>query len=200
MNDKQKDIMSLVDENVAQEVVKRAGRNPEGKGLPTVVETEKGDNAKYLKHSLAMWDLPVIDIRDEKLVEERIKWYFGHCIEDDMKPTVSGLALSLGIDRKTLWRWATGQARDITHSPIVKKAYDILSNQWEEYMQNGKINPVSGIFLGKNHFGYVDKQEIVVEPRNPLGDDVDPREVQKKYLEEQKALEIAESSTIDNKD
>jgi hypothetical protein len=31
-------------------------------------------------------------------------------------------------------------------------------------MTNGKINPVSGIFLGKNYFGYQDKQEYVVTP------------------------------------
>ena len=35
---------------------------------------------------------------------------------------------------------------------------------WENYMQNGKINPVSGIFLGKNNFGYQDKQEMVLTP------------------------------------
>ena len=27
-------------------------------------------------------------------------------------------------------------------------------------MQEGKINPVSGIFLGTNHFGYVSRQEL----------------------------------------
>lgn len=53
---------------------------------------------------------------------------------------------------------------------------------WEDYMQNGKINPVSGIFLGKNHFGYTDKQEIVVEPKNPLGEAESPEELKRKYL------------------
>ena len=40
----------------------------------------------------------------------------------------------------------------------------MLEALWEDYMQNGKINPVSGIFLGKNNFGYLDKQEYVVTP------------------------------------
>ena len=39
-----------------------------------------------------------------------------------------------------------------------------MENMWENYMQNGKINPVSGIFLGKNNFGYQDKQEMVLTP------------------------------------
>ena len=39
-----------------------------------------------------------------------------------------------------------------------------MSVLWEEYMQNGKINPASGIFLGKNNYGYKDVQDIVVKP------------------------------------
>ena len=35
-------------------------------------------------------------------------------------------------------------------------------------MQNGKINPVSGIFLAKNNYGYVDKVEHVVEAKATL--------------------------------
>jgi hypothetical protein len=46
----------------------------------------------------------------------------------------------------------------------------VLEALWEDYMQNGKINPVSGIFIGKNHFGYQDKQEVVLTPNNPLGE------------------------------
>ena len=46
-----------------------------------------------------------------------------------------------------------------------------MENMWENYMQNGKINPVSGIFLGKNNFGYQDKQEMVLTPNtNPEAD------------------------------
>jgi hypothetical protein len=39
-----------------------------------------------------------------------------------------------------------------------------MEQLWENYMQNGKINPVSGIFLGKNHYGMQDKTEYVVTP------------------------------------
>ena len=51
-------------------------------------------------------------------------------------------------------------------------------------MMNGKINPVSGIFIGKNHFGYTNKQEIVLVPKNPLGDiEETPEDIQQRYLE-----------------
>ena len=171
-------------EETVKDITKRKGNNPQGIGGFGDVDTTPGDNARYLRHSLSMWDLPVIDISDPKQVEERIVWYFDKCADDDMKPTVSGMALALGVDRRTLYDWSRGNVRGVTHSPIVKKAMDLLAAMWEDYMQNGKINPVSGIFLGKNHFGYQDKQEIVVEPKNPLGEAENAEEIKRKYLEE----------------
>lgn len=50
-------------------------------------------------------------------------------------------------------------------------------------MQTGKINPVSGIFLMKNNFGYADKQEVVLTPNNPLGDQTTNEELEQRYLE-----------------
>lgn len=50
-------------------------------------------------------------------------------------------------------------------------------------MLNGKINPVTGIFLGKNHFGYADKQEVVLTPNSPLGDAKDTKELEERYIE-----------------
>lgn len=176
--------LPAISADTAKEVVKRKGNNPTGIGGFGDVDVQPGDNARYLRHAMGMWDLPPLDIADAEAVEERIKWYFSYCIQDDMKPTVSGLAMALGIDRKTLNNWNRGETRGVTHLPIVKKAMAALEILWEDYMQNGKINPVSGIFLGKNHFGYTDKQEIVVEPKNPLGDADDPEAIKQKYLAE----------------
>lgn len=188
----------LLPEETAKEVVKRKGNNPDGIGGFGDIDTKPGDNARYLRHALAAYNLEPIDIADAEQVEKRILWYFEHCVQDDMKPTVTGMANALGIDRRTLYDWSRGKFRDVTHSPIVKKAMNILEELWEDYMQNGKINPVSGIFLGKNHFGYADKQEIVVEPKNPLGDTDDPEEVKRRYLEE--AAETAETDNPDGAD
>ena len=49
-------------------------------------------------------------------------------------------------------------------------------------MQNGKVNPVSGIFLGKNNFGYKDQQEYVVTP-NQMGEHESPAAIEAKYDE-----------------
>lgn len=183
MEKKIKNNTDLTVEQVKGVAEKRGGNhNPTGAGGFGDVDVSPGDNTRYLRHSLSMWNLPAIDISDAGQVEERIGWYFNKCAEDDMKPSVSGMALALGVDRRTLYDWSRGNFRGVTHSPIVKKAMDLLAAMWEDYMQNGKINPVSGIFLGKNHFGYTDKQEIVVEPKNPLGEAESPEDIKKKYL------------------
>ena len=129
---------------------------------------EPGDNSRFLRHALTTINMPPIDISDPKQVEERIDWYFEHCIDNEMKPTVMGFCNSLGIAKSTLWEWRNGGYRGNTHQAIIVRAYKILEELWEDYMQNGKINPVAGIFLGKNNFGYADTQEHVLIPKNQV--------------------------------
>ncbi len=144
-----------------------------------------GDNARYLRHALAAWELPPLDLDDDEAVNERIAWYFHHCAEDDMKPTVTGLANALGVHRDTLHRWSTGARRGekSDRGDSIKRAYAMLAELWEDYMLNGKVNPVSGIFLGKNHFGYTDKQEVTLTPGTPLGEPVDQAALEDKYAD-----------------
>ncbi len=155
-------------------------KNPK-KSAEMAPQTEPGDNRKYLLHSLKIAGLPKIDLNDVSQIEERICTYFSVCAEDDMKPSVTGLALAIGICRKTLWQWSQGENSD--RSNTIKKAYTILNLMMEEYMQNGKINPVSGIFLMKNNFGYSDKQEFVLTPNSPLGQQKSTEELEQKYID-----------------
>lgn len=136
---------------------------------------------------MAMLDWPDVSMREPEQVKVRIGQYFQLCADDDMKPSVAGMALAFGVDRTTLWKWANGV--DSAYVPaesrnLIKKAYQVLNAQMENYMQNGKINPVAGIFLMKNNMGYVDKQEVVLTPNQQLGDQVPAEDLEKKYLED----------------
>ena len=93
-----------------------------------------------------------------------------------------GMANWIGVDRATLTSWKTGEYRNNTHLPVIKKAIDVLEELWADYMQNGKINPASGIFLAKNLFQYRDEQQLVVTPNNPL-DNMAPDTVSDRYLQ-----------------
>lgn len=131
-----------------------------------------GDNSKYVGFNMLLFKLPSIDLNNPEQVEERLNLYFSLCFENDMKPTVSGMAMCLDWNRQQLWSLVTGTPNGkrnqnppqlpSSSTVIIKKAYNFMQNLWEEYMQNGKINPVAGIFLGKNNYGYVDKTETTI--------------------------------------
>ena len=126
-----------------------------------------GDNARFLSNTLEVASLPLIDATDVEQVRQRINEYFSICIKNDMKPTVSGLSLSFGVDRGTFQNWMKGIGGGIKPQEvrdILRFAYTMLTAQMEDYMQNGKINPVAGIFLMKNNMDYKDKTEVVVRP------------------------------------
>lgn len=144
---------------------------------------EPGDNTRYLRMARVAFSLPPIDISDEKQVERRINEYFDFCEQNDKKPNMVGMANWLGVSRDTLNCWRRGDHRLQTHSDVIKKACGMLEDLWQEYMQNGKINPASGIFLGKNMFGYRDQQEVVVTPNQPLGEAESNPQLAEKYVD-----------------
>lgn len=168
----------------AKDLVPRKKRT-DGGGLAKLhnPDVEPGDNSKYLRHALATYNLPPIDIADPAQVEERIGWYFNHCFDNDMKPTVTGFCNSLGVTKETVRNWYSGTYREDSHQAIIRQAYAVLEEMWENYMQNGKINPVAGIFLGKNNFNYSDKQEYVLTPNQQQIDPADVATIEAKYAE-----------------
>lgn len=137
-----------------------------------------GDNARYLRYALASWDLPPIDISDPKQVEQRLNDYFKFCIENDRKPNMVGMANWLGVGDETLRQWKIGMYRSSTHTGLIKKAVRLLEEMWVDYMQNGKVNPASGIFLAKNMFGYRDVIDIAPATPSPLGDAPDQKQLE----------------------
>lgn len=168
---------------MADKPVKSTGRGGKN-NFPAaqIPDTEPGDNTRYLTLALAVQDMPPIDTTDPVQVKNRVREYFSLCAEYDMKPTVKGFLNSLRVAKSTLWEWKQGTYRAGTHQAVILEAYDLLEELWENYMQNGKINPVAGIFLGKNNFGYADKQEYVLTPNTTVSE-VDVSTIEQKYAE-----------------
>ena len=198
--------MDEKNDDIIEQVVKK---KPRGKNIGETLApvTEPGDNAKYLAVGLKLFNLPPIDLRDPEQVADRLNEFFRIHAEADMKPTVSGMAMSLGLDRRRLWEIKSG-AMIGGHTPIdlptltvdnIKKAYNYMEILWENYMQNGKINPVSGIFLGKNNFGYQDKTEYVVTPNTHSDSDYNAEDIKKRYLTDSTTFEqLSDGSDSDS--
>ena len=152
---------------------------------------EPGDNTKFTMIGLELMRLPEIDIRNIDEVNQRLDDYFMLMGKRDVKPTVAGMAMALGVSRQSLWAIVNnapmGGKGNLPNLPAdctdsIKKAYHMMELMWEEYMVHGKINPVTGIFLAKNNFGYQDKQEMVLTP-NTNETMQSPQELERKYLE-----------------
>jgi hypothetical protein len=185
-------------------------KKPRGKNIGETLSpvTEPGDNAKYISVSLKLFNMPSIDLHKPELVQERLTEYFEIHVKADLKPTVAGMAMALGIDRRRLWEIKSGNyhtSSTLADLPFestdsIKKAYDFLENLWENYMNNGKINPVSGIFLAKNNFGYQDKVEHVLTPNMNNSTDYSAEDIRARYLSDSPTIEqLSDSPDFEEK-
>jgi hypothetical protein len=167
--------------------------------------TEPGDNTKYLRLGMEIFNLPAIDLKEPEQVVNRLNEFFEIHARYDMKPTVAGMGMALGLDRRRLYEIKTGNyhtSKGLSELPTlttvsIKKAYEYMEILWENYMQNGKINPVSGIFLGKNNFGYQDKTEHVITPTINSDTDYSADDIKKRYLADSDQQLLTDSSTMD---
>ena len=179
------------------EIVKQK-RKPAGMAaaLAGDLGQEPGDNTRIVQTNMKFFDMPKVDLHDPDAVRERLCEYFKIYGEADLKPTVAGMAMCLGVDRRRLWDIKTGNYANVggykdlppETVDLVKKAYEILETTMENYANAGKINPVMAIFMMKNHFGYQDKTEYVLTPKQKQESDYDADEISKRYL--------SDSSTI----
>ena len=152
------------------------------------LQTEPGDNTKIVLTNMKFFSMPPIDLQKPEQVQQRLIEYFQIYGDADLKPTVAGMGMALGLDRRRLWEIKTGNHTTSTPKlpreteDLIKKAYEILETTMEAYANAGKINPVMAIFMMKNHFGYQDKTEWVVTPNNNQPSDYDADDIRKRYL------------------
>lgn len=88
-------------------------------------------------------------------MQQKIDEYFNECDKNKEPYTITGLALALDLDRKSI----NNYAKDSEFFPTIKKA----KLKVENYLEKRLINDSSAtgiIFNLKNNYGWSDKQEI----------------------------------------
>lgn len=167
---------------------------------------EPGDNSSFLLNALAVQNLGAkkVDLLNPDEVRERIGQYFQLMAESDKKPTMGGLALALGFTRtdeinRVMNNQPTERGRYYGYTEdgcpketkeLLQKAKTLMATLWEDYMQSGKINPASGIFLGKNFYGMRDVVENVITPNVNPADNYDADEIARRYLAESRSADL----------
>ena len=87
-------------------------------------------------------------------MQKAIDRYFDTCDKEGRPYTVTGLAMELDLDRRSLVNYSE---RD-EFFPTIKKAKARVEQYIEEHMYSANVTGL--IFNLKNNFGWVDRQEI----------------------------------------
>lgn len=173
--------VSALSADIGSVPVRKRGR-PKGSGKgkgsrpDCNIIASPGENTRFLNHDLKLMALPAIDMEIPANISKRIRDYFAICAEDDIKPSIASLALSFHVSRYTIFDWIAGKNKTIKNQESIrtlKTAYDTINSYYEHMMNNGKINPVAGIFLMKNNLGYQDTTNYIVSSSNEHTENID---------------------------
>lgn len=132
-------------------------------GKQTIGVAKKGDNAKVLKHNMAITEWGAVDMFSKRDVKERVKRYFSLCVAQDMSPTLPGLALAFGVSRFVLQRWVSGADVSPDVAQELYRAVCLIDADAAQKLTKGMVHPKSGEFLMKNTLGYRDETTVVQE-------------------------------------
>lgn len=90
-----------------------------------------------------------------EIMQQKIDKYFEECDKNKEPYTITGLALALDLDRKSI----NNYAKDSEFFPTIKKAKLKVENYLEKRLI--KDSSATGIIFNlKNNYGWSDKQEI----------------------------------------
>ena len=178
----------MPDETVT-EIVKRRGKGPTPGSRPDrrelwEINAEPGEIGKIVSDAVNISRWSKIDTDNADQIIDRIAQYYDYCIANDVKPDMSGLALAIGVNRQTLWKWEHGVESNKPEAVrnALKKGREINETITVNLMQANRLNPIPALFLLKNNHGYKDQTDVVVTPNNPL-DDLNPDDARKRYLQ-----------------
>ena len=186
----------MKDTEIVEQVEKKKRKRPD-LAERNSVHVDGKELKTQIEFSMVLFGLPQIDTNDAEAVKTRLTEYFGLCVQYEVKPSFAGMACALGVDRRTLWTWCTGGVKSKPREVIdtLKKAQDMLNQMLENWMQNGQVNPVVGIFLGKNNFGYRDQTEVVVTPNQVNADVPTQAEIEARYRDALPPADEGENET-----
>ena len=146
---------------------------------PAVPAERKQENARYIVHTVKLKALPKIDRTNAVQVRDRTVEYLKACVDDGIKPNLTGYALSLGTDRRGLESLFSSRSVDKATQDELDAGVAMIENIMLELMMDQKINPVTAIFLLKNHFAYSDQTDLRI--RAERVETVDEQALEDKY-------------------
>lgn len=140
-----------------------------------------------------------LDRDDVEKMERRFARYLELCAQWDMKVGNQAAYAAIGIDKDDAYEWSNRNLGNPARTAFIKKVQKVCAMYREGLMEDGKVNPVTGIFWQKNYDGMKDQQEVVLTPNtSPLGEQKDAEALRQKYLENAYGItELPEGETLE---
>ncbi len=155
-------------------------------------------NARRIRFMQMILPSDPLDCNDVAEMERRFSRYLELCAQWGMKVGNMAAYAAIGIDKDTAYEWTSRRTSNPARYGFIKKVQQVCALYREGLMEDGKVNPVTGIFWQKNYDGLKDQQEVVLTPNNPLGEAQNAEQLKQKYLESADIVELPESAEGDN--
>ena len=162
----------------------RGAKPGQGKGGALVAESNfavtAGDNSRFVRYALANFLSTPPDLHNPEEVHGAIVNYFQSCDQNGVRPGNLGLYAALGMSKQDVHDVITGRNKSKATPAVVdlvKKARQAMSLYRESLASEGKINPVTYIFMAKNYDGLTDTQQIEVSAAQNQEARLSPEEI-----------------------
>ena len=163
------------------------GNKPAWSNSPIIqdqnAEMPEGYNTQMIMFMREVMPEEPIDINDVEEMNRRFTRYLDICAKYDKKIGNLAAYAAIGITKEQAKDFEVNSKSNPARAYFIKKVRQFCSMYREGLMQDGKVNPVTGIFWQKNYDGLKDQQEVVVTPNNPLGEMGDTERIKQKYLD-----------------
>lgn len=125
------------------------------------IDKERKDaNDRHIAHIEYLSAMPRLDVWSAEAIATRTYEYLEKCKEDGVRVNLSAYALALGTTPDGLNELVSDKRLTNEVRAAFLKGISMVEAIMIEMMMEQRINPVTGIFLLKNHFGYKDQSEI----------------------------------------
>ncbi len=142
-------------------------RYPIGRARDNVIHADKSFASRVLAHGMQVLQLNPDRSRpaSRQELEDRCNKYFELCVQNGLPPTVEGLAIISGYERRTLFQITRGDFSQQFADTLIK-AKDYIAMFDATLAMSGEIPAQVYSFRSKNFYGMKDIQEIKAVPQD----------------------------------
>lgn len=158
---------------------KRGPGNP----MLTEINATKEELNTLTRNALDTFMLSIntnVDLHNTQSVQDAIIKYFQQCANNGLRPGNLGLYAALGMSKQDVNNVITGKSKSkasLECIDLIKKAIRAIGAFREGLALEGKINPVTYIFMGKNYDGLEDQTRIDITATRGQDPNMTPEQV-----------------------